>query len=120
MDTGYAEHTSGNLYAQLSDSMPHEMIEALAQGENFRLERIVSLGHTTPPGQWYDQDADEWVVLLSGSARLLFEDGKEYRNLKPGDWLLIQAHHRHRVEWTDQNCHTLWLALHFTSAVNQS
>ena len=105
---------SGNLYSQLPDNMPHEVFEELAQGGNFRLERIVSLGHTTPLSQWYDQDTDEWVVLLTGAARLLFEDETECHNLKPGDWLLIPAHRRHRVEWTDPNCHTVWLALHFT------
>ena len=108
---------SGSLYAQLPDVMPHEMFEELAQGGSFRLERIVSLGHVTAPGEWYDQDVDEWVVLLAGSARLVFADEIGHRNLKPGDWLLIPAHRRHRVEWTDPTCHTVWLALHFVNTV---
>ena len=84
----------------------------LATG-NFRLERIVSNGQATPPGEWYDQDTHEWVALLSGGAGLRFEDEAEPRVLRPGDYLLIPAHRRHRVEWTDPGTPTVWLALHY-------
>jgi cupin 2 domain-containing protein len=43
-----------------------ELFEALLDRPGVRLERIVSTGQTTPDGDWYDQTADEWVVLLRG------------------------------------------------------
>ncbi len=75
-----------------------------------RIERIVSTGQSSPQGYWYDQDEAEWVCLLKGSAGLKFEDEDQVRVLKPGDWVLIEAHRRHRVEWTDAGV-TVWLAV---------
>ena len=100
-----------NLFQDIPESLPQELLETLIQRDGLRLERIVSHGHTTPPDQWYDQPADEWVILLSGSATLLFENG-ESRQLIPGDYLLIPAHCRHRVEETDPQEKSVWLALH--------
>ncbi len=77
------------------------------------MERIVSLGQQTPPGEWYDQSDDEWVLLLSGAARLLIEGESQASALQPGDCLLLPAHVRHRVEWTDPAQPTVWLAFHF-------
>jgi cupin 2 domain-containing protein len=102
-----------NLFAGLPEDFPEEVIEILLQTSYFRLERIVSAGQASPPGFWYDQDAPEWVALLSGGAQLLFEGDPEPIALKPGDFLLIPAHRRHRVEWTDPEEKTVWLALHF-------
>ena len=96
------------------ESLDQEWIETLWQTPSFRLERIVSAGHSTPPGQWYDQDSDEWVVLLRGSAGLLFEGEAQARVLQPGDYMLIPAHRRHRVEWTAAEEETVWLALFHT------
>ena len=75
-----------------------------------RLERIVSTGHVTSAGQWFDQDANEWVAVLRGRAA----SGGRIRALRagPGDYVLILAHRRHRVEWTDPDEPTVWLALH--------
>ena len=89
-----------------------EWFETLVVGDGFRLERILSRGHATPPGEWYDQVQDEWVTLLSGGAGLLFAGEAEPRILKPGDWVHIPARCRHRVEWTAPGCVTVWLALH--------
>jgi cupin 2 domain-containing protein len=103
--------------ANLLDPIPSEtsaeIIQVLLATGSFRLERIVSAGQATPPGEWYDQDTHEWVVLLSGAAGLRFEDEAEPRSLVPGDYLLIPAHRRHRVEWTDPETPTVWLALHY-------
>lgn len=101
----------GNLFAKLPAAQPQELFETLLQGAGVRVERIVSQGHATPPGEWYDQGWDEWVCLLSGSATLQFEGG-ELQQLKPGDYLLIPAHCRHRVAATDQEEQSVWLALH--------
>lgn len=109
--------TSGNLFSNLPAALPAELFEELLSADGFKLERIVSLGHATPPGEWYDQEWHEWVVLLSGSARLKFEDESEVRTLAPGDYVLIPAHRRHRVEWTSVDKPTVWLALHFRPAV---
>lgn len=102
-----------NLFADLPADLPEELSEVLARAPGVRLERIVSLGHATPDGEWYDQDTNEWVVLLRGAAALRFEDEPEPRVLNPGDWLDIPAHRRHRVEWTAPNAPTIWLALHY-------
>jgi cupin 2 domain-containing protein len=80
---------------------------------SLRLERIVSRGHTTPPGEWYDQATTEWIALMSGRAHLRFEGDAADTALKPGDHLIIPPHRRHRVEWTDPEQPTVWLALHY-------
>jgi cupin 2 domain-containing protein len=77
------------------------------------LERIVSWGQATPSGEWYDQDTNEWVILLHGRAVLLFEGEPGRVALKPGDYVHIPARQRHRVEWTDPEKKTVWLALHY-------
>ncbi len=92
--------------------MPDELFETLLHAPHFKLERIVSTGQATPPGQWYDQERAEWVILLQGSAGLRIE-GEEICTLSPGDHVLIPAHVRHRVEWTDPARPTVWLGLHF-------
>lgn len=103
----------GNLFAPLLHLPAAEVFDPLLTGGPFRLERIVSTGQATPPGEWYDQDCDEWVVLLSGSATLRFEQPDETLDLTPGDWVLIPARRRHRVERTASDKETVWLALHF-------
>jgi cupin 2 domain-containing protein len=105
--------TSGNLFAALPGALPEELVTVLAEGPAVRVERIVSTGQGTPPGEWYDSDRDEWVALLAGAARLRFEGQPAAQTLAPGDWLRIPAHARHRVEWTDPASPTVWLAVHF-------
>jgi len=102
-----------NIFKSLKTSTTGEIFEKLLSTSHFKLERIVSTGQATPPGEWYDQEQDEWVILLSGSAGLLFEDKKEVQVLQPGDYVHIPAHSRHRVEWTDASQPTVWLALHY-------
>jgi cupin 2 domain-containing protein len=105
-----------NLLAALPADRSREAVEALLEGPGLRLERIVSFGQATPPGQWYDQRAHEWVALLQGSAALRFEDEPAPRVLRAGDSVLIPAHRRHRVDWTDPGQPTIWLALHYGEA----
>lgn len=105
--------SDGNLFDSLPDPLPEELVEKLVEQDGLRLERIVSTGHITPAGEWYDQELDEWVVMLTGAARLRFDDPEEVMTLSPGDYLKISAHRRHRVDWTDPNASTVWLALHF-------
>jgi len=102
-----------NLFAPLAPGITEEIFQVLLSTAHFRLERIVSPGQASPPGEWCDQDTHEWVALLTGGAGLRFEDEAEPRVLSPGDYLLIPAHRRHRVEWTDPEAPTVWLALHY-------
>jgi len=102
-----------NLFEEIPAELPEELFNEIAGGDNFRLERIVSRGQATPSGQWYDQDEDEWVILLQGRAVLSFKDGQRVE-MRPGDHLTIPAHRLHRVEMTAPDQATVWLALHYT------
>ena len=102
-----------NLVRDLPDASAAEITEALAARPDLRIERITSFGQASPSGFWYDQDEAEWVLLLSGAARLHFQDEPESRRLGPGDWVEIAAHRRHRVEWTDPTQPTVWLAVFY-------
>lgn len=104
---------SGNLLAGLPAApLDDERCDELLRAGGLRLVRIVSTGQATPPDRWYDQDEDEWVVVVRGRARLRIEGEAAARDLAEGDWILLPAHCRHRVEWTDQGQPTVWLALH--------
>lgn len=103
----------GNLFTDLADSIREEDFSTLLATRHIKLVRIVSTGQATPEGEWHDQDKAEWVVLLRGCAGLRFEDEAEIRILRPGDFIDIPAHRRHRVEWTDASEPTVWLALYY-------
>lgn len=103
-----------NLYSNIPSQLPDELIETLASGDGVRIERIVSKGHCSEPGFWYDQEEDEWVIVLRGEARLRFEDDRAV-HLSEGDWVHIPAHERHRVEWTKEDADTIWLAVFYRS-----
>lgn len=104
---------TGNLYRQMPTDLAEEAIDILARGKGMRVERIVSHGHRTPSGFWYDQTDDEWVVLLKGEAVLRFEKGDRVLRMKPGDYVNIGAHERHRVESTAEGTETVWLAVFY-------
>ncbi len=103
-----------NTFADFPASLPEELVTALLDAENVRIERIVSHGHTSPEGFWYDQEQHERVMVLKGAARLQFED--EIVEMKPGDFVNILAHKRHRLEWTTPNEPTIWLAVYYGGA----
>ncbi|WP_257263159.1 cupin domain-containing protein [Endozoicomonas sp. ONNA2] len=100
-----------NLFEHIPEELPEELFETLQESRGVKIERIVSRGHTTPPGEWYDQAWDEWVVLLSGSAVLEFA-GESPVTLHAGDYLMLPFGYRHRVAWTDPDVDTIWLAVH--------
>jgi len=104
---------SVNLFEGLQPHSNEELFTKLLDSPSVRIERIVSHGHASPEGFWYDQDEHEWVVVLKGAARLRFEDDSRAIELKPGDSLTIPAHRRHRVEWTTPDEPTVWLAVHY-------
>ncbi|MCY4489383.1 MAG: cupin domain-containing protein [Deltaproteobacteria bacterium] len=99
-----------NLY-DLPDSLPEaEAFTDLIPDRGVKIERIVSHGQATPAGEWYDQDRDEWVVLIQGEAVLAYEAGDKLR-LNAGDHVLIPAHQRHRVEHTSRTPPCIWIAV---------
>lgn len=99
-----------NLFAGIPERAEEEIVATLLAAPGARIERIVSTGQASPPGFWYDQDGDEWVAVLQGSADLRFADEPAPRRLSAGDHLLIPARRRHRVERTANP--TIWLAVH--------
>jgi cupin 2 domain-containing protein len=101
-----------NLLTDLPTDLPAELTQLLLQSPGVRIERIVSRGHRSPENFWYDQPAAEWVAVLAGRARVRFEDG-EVVEMTPGSYLNIAAHRRHRVDWTDPDQDTVWLAVHY-------
>jgi cupin 2 domain-containing protein len=102
-----------NLLADIPEQLPQELVEVLASAPGVRIERIVSHGHCSPDGFWYDQDDNEFVMLLSGAARLLFEGDAKPIEMKLGSYVNIAAHQRHRVEWTDPDVKTVWLVVFY-------
>jgi len=109
-----AEAKAGSLMSGLpAHPLAEEVTQTLLERPGLRIERIVSTGQATPEGQWYDQDTDEWVLVVQGSARLRIEGEREDRELSEGDWILLPAHCRHRVTWTRAEPPTVWLAIHF-------
>jgi cupin 2 domain-containing protein len=102
-----------NVLRGVPRTLPVELVEELVRTAAVRLERIVSRGHRTPDGEWYDQEWNEWVVVLAGRGTLRIEGESELIQLGPGDSLVLPAHVRHRVEWTDPGADTVWLALHY-------
>jgi cupin 2 domain-containing protein len=105
----------GNLFDDLATPGGRERFDELLARDGVRIERIVSTGQVTPPGEWYDQPGEEWVALLSGRATVAFADGRRV-DLAAGDWLLIPARERHRVEATGADPPCVWLAVHLPPA----
>ena len=103
----------GNLYASIPAQLPAELVDTLATSGTTRIERIVSKGHCSPPGFWYDQEQREWVMVLQGEVALRFERDGRLVHLKAGDYVHIAAHERHRVEWTVERTETIWLAVFY-------
>ena len=104
---------TGNLFERIPAALPDELFQVLALGEGVRIERIVSKGHATPADDWYDQPESEWVMLVKGEAKLRFEQDGRIVHLRPGDYVNIGMHERHRVEWTREDTETVWLAVFY-------
>ncbi|WP_425397863.1 cupin domain-containing protein [Aeoliella sp.] len=102
-----------NLFSKLPTSLNEELTTVLAESPTIRIERIVSTGQSSPEDYWYDQTENEWVAVLQGQATLRFEDG-EVLQMTPGDFVLIPAHRKHRVDWTSPEEPTVWLAVFYS------
>ena len=101
-----------NFFSQIPEDLTHEAFLEILSADGVRIERIVSKGHTSPDSGWYDQEENEWVLVLEGSGTLEFEDGRQVV-LEKGDYLNIPAHERHRVVRTDPDRPTVWLAVFY-------
>lgn len=103
----------GNLLANVPALLPEELFETLLESSHVTIKRIVSKGHISPKDFWYDQNQNEFVLVVQGAARLLFEHDKQLVSLEVGDYINIPAHQKHRVEWTDPKVETTWLAIFY-------
>ncbi|MEJ6472686.1 cupin domain-containing protein [Pseudoalteromonas piscicida] len=101
-----------NLLSELPKNLDKEVFETLLTHTNVRIERIVSDGHTSPREGYYDQDENEWVLVLQGCGEITFDDGEKVR-LHAGDCINIPAHHKHKVSYTDTKGPTVWLAIFY-------
>lgn len=105
---------TGNLFAGVSAAPAGgEAFSEIFARPGLKIERIISQGQASPPEFWYDQAWNEWVIVLKGNATLQFEDEPATLALGPGDYVFIPAGKRHRVEWTEPQQPTVWLAIHF-------
>jgi len=100
-----------NIFDELPQNLPKEVVQTLIRAADIRIERIISHGHASPTDFWYDQPQHEWVIVLSGAARLQFEE--RVVEMKPGDFLNIPAFQKHRVDWTTPDEPTVWLGVRY-------
>ena len=101
-----------NIFKNIPVDLSDEIIETITKSDNVKIERIISDGQTSPPNFWYDQDQNEFVIVLKGKAVLEFEDNTSVQ-MNEGDYLLIPAHKKHRVSYTDTANKTIWLAVFY-------
>lgn len=109
-----------NIFADLPADLNKEQFDELLQVKNIRIERIISKGHTSPETGWYDQEEDEWVLVLEGTGTILFAENNQQVTLRKGDYLHIPAHTKHKVIWTEPEELTVWLAVHYSVDENMT
>lgn len=101
-----------NIFQNIPQNLPEELFEDILKRDNFKIERIVSDGHTSPKKGWYNSTQNEWVIVLQGEAILSFE--KELHvELQKGDYYNILAGQKHRVSYTSESEKTIWLAIYY-------
>jgi len=103
----------GSILEGIPIEIPEELIDTICSTDNVKIKRIISRGHTSHRGFWYDQEQNEFVLVIRGSAGLKLESEDKIVVMKTGDYLNIGAHVKHRVEWTDSTCETVWLAVYY-------
>jgi cupin 2 domain-containing protein len=104
---------SGNLFSNIPHHMGDEVFDTILAFDGCEIKRIISKGHQSPPDYWYDQERNEWVVVLKGAAALKFKNEDNVVEMMPGSYVHIPAHCKHRVEWTDPDVETIWLAMYY-------
>jgi cupin 2 domain-containing protein len=103
---------SGNIFSNIPSNLEHEIFESIIEHHAASIERIISKGQKSPESGWYDQEKNEWVIILKGKAIVLF-DNQASVELNEGDFINIPSHTKHRVDWTDPDNETVWLAVHY-------
>lgn len=111
LDSELIDPIRSNLFDELPEQLPRELVQILMRHGDVCIERIVSLGHASPDGFWYDQPENEWVIVLKGAARLRFEAGVV--EMTVGDFINIPAFQKHRVDWTTPDEPTVWLGVRY-------
>lgn len=101
-----------NIFEAIPKDLTAEVFDTLAENKNVKIERIISKGHSSPDTGWYDQEQNEWVLVLRGEATIAF-DNKPPVSLKEGDYLNIKSHQKHKVTWTAADIETIWVAVHY-------
>ena len=104
--------STNNLFKNIPENLPDEVFETIIKTEDIQIERIISNGHITEKTKWYEQSKNEWVVVLKGKATIRFNNDTLH-TLNEGDYLNIPAYIKHRVEWTEKDNETIWLAVHY-------
>lgn len=107
------EYKTNNFFDYLPHEVPEEIFECLIDSKSIKIEKIISKGQITADNAYYNQDRNEWLILLQGEAIISFKEPLKEISMNVGDYLLIPAHQLHRVEWTPTDKITLWLAIHF-------
>ncbi|MGP8331914.1 MAG: cupin domain-containing protein [Methanosarcinaceae archaeon] len=102
-----------SLFDNIHSDQPDEVFETLCSSDTVKIERIISRGHSSPEGFWYDQTKNEFVLVVQGSARVSIQGEENSIIVATGEYLNIRAHVKHRVEWTDPDINTIWLAVHY-------
>jgi len=102
-----------SLLEKVPQALPDELIEVLCSSGSVKIERIVSRGHSSPKEFWYNQETNEFVLVVQGRAGLLIDGEDDVVILEKGDYVNIGAHVKHRVAWTDPEEDTVWLAVHY-------
>lgn len=104
---------TNNIFQAIPGQIKDELLEVLQENGTVKIERIISKGHTSPENFWYDQEKNEWIIVLKGNARLSFATHENPISLTVGDYMNIPAHLKHRVEWTDPDQETIWLTVYY-------
>ncbi len=102
-----------NIFHGIPPELAEELLTTIHTAKNIRIERIVSQGQCSPQGFWYDQIENEWLIVLKGKASIQFDGDPEPVDLRPGSYLNIPAHVRHRLVRSSQTRQTVWLAIHY-------
>jgi cupin 2 domain-containing protein len=102
-----------NIFNDIPSNLSKEILDEIISTDKIRIERIISKGQTSPENFWYDQEENEWVIVIKGKSKLKIIDEDELIELNEGDYINIPSHKKHRVEWTDPESETIWLAVFY-------
>ncbi len=106
---------SNNIFKNIPDKLHEELFDDIVSNDGIKIQRIVSQGDTTPTDEWYDQESDEWVIVLQGKATISFKNEDDI-HLVLGEHINIPAHKKHRVSWTSEDEQTIWIAVHYLTS----